>query len=74
MRYDLIKKELLEVKDKFGDARKTEITYLDDEVKIKDLIKEEDVVITISHLGYIKRTSATEYRSQRRGGRGVNGW
>ena len=73
MRYDLIKKELLEVKDKFGDARKTEITYLDDEVKIKDLIKEEDVVITISHLGYIKRTSATEYRSQRRGGRGVMG-
>ncbi len=62
MRYDLIKKELLEVKDKFGDARKTEITYLDDEVRIKDLIKEEDVVITISHLGYIKRTSATEYR------------
>src|SRR6186713_2449140 len=73
MRYDLIKKELLEIKDKFGDARKTEITYLDDEVKIKDLIKEEDVVITISHLGYIKRTSATEYRSQRRGGRGVMG-
>jgi DNA gyrase subunit A len=73
MRYDLIKKELLEVKDKFGDVRKTEITYLDDEVKIKDLIKEEDVVITISHLGYIKRTSATEYRSQRRGGRGVMG-
>src|SRR5688500_12728861 len=73
MRYDLIKKELLEVKERFGDARKTEITYLDDEVKIKDLIKEEDVVITISHLGYIKRTSATEYRSQRRGGRGVMG-
>jgi len=73
MRYELIRKELLEVKDRFGDARKTEITYLDDEVKIKDLIKEEDVVITISHLGYIKRTSATEYRSQRRGGRGVMG-
>jgi DNA gyrase subunit A len=73
MRYDLIKKELLEIKEKFGDARKTEITYLDDEVKIKDLIKEEDVVITISHLGYIKRTSATEYRAQRRGGRGVMG-
>ncbi len=62
-----------EIKDKFGDARKTEITYLDDEVKIKDLIKEEDVVITISHLGYIKRTSANEYRSQRRGGRGSIG-
>ncbi len=73
MRYDVIKKELLEVKDKFGDERKTEITYLDDEVRIKDLIKEEDVVITISHLGYIKRTSATEYRAQRRGGRGVIG-
>ena len=53
--------------------RKTEITYLDDEVKIKDLIKEEDVVITISHFGYIKRTSATEYRQQRRGGRGAIG-
>ena len=73
MRFEVIKKELLEVKDKFGDARKSEITYLDDEVRIKDLIKEEDVVITISHLGYIKRTSATEYRQQRRGGRGAIG-
>src|SRR5690242_1638063 len=72
-RYDVIKTELLEVKEKFGDERKTEITYLDDEVSIKDLIKEEDVVITISHLGYIKRTSATEYRQQRRGGRGAIG-
>ncbi|MBS1667118.1 MAG: DNA gyrase subunit A [Bacteroidetes bacterium] len=72
-RFDVIKKELLEIKDKFGDERKTEITYLDDEVNIKDLIKEEDVVITISHLGYIKRTSATEYRQQRRGGRGAIG-
>ena len=73
MRYDVIKAELIEVKDKFGDERKTEITYLDDEVSIKDLIKEEDVVITISHHGYIKRTSATEYRQQRRGGRGAIG-
>ena len=73
MRYDVIKKELLEIKDKFGDERKTEITYLDDEVKIKDLIKEEDVVITISHFGYVKRTSTAEYRAQRRGGRGVIG-
>jgi len=72
-RFELIKKELLEVKDKFGDTRKTEITYLDDEVQIKDLIREEDVVITISHLGYIKRTSATEFRQQRRGGRGAIG-
>ncbi len=73
MRYELIKTELTEIRDKFGDGRKTEITYLDDEVKIKDLIKEEDVVITISHLGYIKRTPADEYRAQRRGGRGVIG-
>lgn len=73
MRFDIIKQELTEIKDKFGDVRKTEITYLDDEVKIKDLIKEEDVVITISHLGYIKRTPADEYRAQRRGGRGVMG-
>ncbi|HEU0111297.1 MAG TPA: DNA gyrase subunit A [Flavisolibacter sp.] len=73
MRYDIIKTELAEVKEKFGDARKTEITFLDNEVSIKDLIKEEDVVITISHLGYIKRTSATEFRAQRRGGRGAVG-
>ncbi len=72
-RFALIKQELIEIKEKYADARKTEITYLDDEVKIKDLIKEEDVVITISHLGYIKRTPAEEYRSQRRGGRGVIG-
>ncbi len=72
MRYDLIKTELAEVKEKFGDARKTEISYADDEMNIKDLIKEEDVVITISHLGYIKRTSATEFRAQKRGGRGAS--
>jgi len=73
MRYELIKKELIEVKEKFGDARKTEIQYLADEMRIEDLIEDEDVVITISHLGYIKRTSATEYRQQRRGGRGAVG-
>ncbi len=72
-RYELIKTELIEVKDKFGDARRTEITYLDNEVRIEDLIKEEDVVITVSHLGYIKRTSADEYRTQKRGGRGSIG-
>ena len=73
MRYDLIKKELQEIKDKFGDARKTEIQYLADEMRLEDLIEEEDVVITISHQGYIKRTSATEYRQQNRGGRGAIG-
>lgn len=73
LRFEIIKDELREVKEKFGDERKTEITFLDNEVSIKDLIKEEDVVITISHLGYIKRTTATDFRSQRRGGRGVMG-
>ncbi|MFT3903801.1 MAG: DNA gyrase subunit A [Niabella sp.] len=73
MRYDIIKTELQEIKDKYGDERRTEITYLNNEVSIKDLIKEEDVIITISNLGYIKRTAADEYRAQRRGGRGAKG-
>jgi len=73
MRFELITSELREVKEKFGDARRSEITYLDDEVSMLDLIKEEDVVITVSHLGYIKRTSSDEYRIQKRGGRGSIG-
>ncbi len=73
LRYDLIKTELLEVKEKFGDKRKTEISYLSNEMRIEDLIEDEDVIITISHLGYIKRTSADEYRQQKRGGRGAIG-
>jgi DNA gyrase subunit A len=73
LRYDLIKTELLEVKEKYGDERKTEISYLSNEMRIEDLIEEEDVVITISHLGYIKRTSSDEYRQQKRGGRGSMG-
>jgi DNA gyrase subunit A len=73
MRFDIIKTELQEVKDKFGDERKTEIVYVGDEINMLDLIEEEDVVVTISHLGYIKRTSAAEYRQQRRGGRGAKG-
>ncbi|MBW7893229.1 MAG: DNA gyrase subunit A, partial [Chitinophagaceae bacterium] len=73
LRYEVIKKELTEIKDKFGDERKSEIQYLADEMRMEDLIEEEDVVITISHQGYIKRTSATEYRQQNRGGRGAIG-
>lgn len=73
LRFQIIKDELVEVKDKFADERRTEITYLDDEISMLDLIEEEDVVVTISHMGYIKRTSATEYRQQRRGGRGAKG-
>ncbi|RYY88254.1 MAG: DNA gyrase subunit A [Chitinophagaceae bacterium] len=73
MRFQVIKDELQEVKDKFGDERKSEISFLENEMNIKDFIKEEDAVITISHLGYIKRTSATEFRAQKRGGRGAIG-
>jgi DNA gyrase subunit A len=73
MRYQIIKDELLDVQKRFGDARKTEIHYMADEMRIEDLIEKEDVVITVSHLGYIKRTSNAEYRAQRRGGRGAMG-
>src|SRR5674476_173445 len=73
MRFKIIKDELEEIKQNFGDTRKTESTYLADEISMQDLIEEENVVVTISHLGYIKRTSATEYRQQRRGGRGAKG-
>ncbi len=73
IRFAIIKEELKEIREKYGDIRKTEITYLADEISMEDLIEEEDVVVTISHLGYIKRTSATEYRQQRRGGRGARG-
>ena len=73
LRYQIIKDELLDVKKKFGDERKSEIQYMANEMSIEDLIEKEDVVITVSHLGYIKRTSIAEYRAQRRGGRGAMG-
>ncbi len=73
MRYDIIRQELAEVKARFADERKTEIVYVGDEINMLDLIEEEDVVVTISHLGYIKRTPSDEYRQQRRGGRGARG-
>ncbi|MCC6186581.1 MAG: DNA gyrase subunit A [Chitinophagaceae bacterium] len=72
-RYDIIKEELAEVKKKFGDERKSEIDYGASEMDMLDMIADEDVVITISHLGYIKRTSQADYRAQRRGGRGSRG-
>jgi len=71
MRFQIIKDELADVQKKFGDERKSEIHYMADEMRIEDLIAKEDVVITVSHLGYIKRTSTDEYRAQRRGGRGA---
>jgi DNA gyrase subunit A len=72
-RVALMKKELQEVADKFGDPRRTEITSDQGEFTIEDLIAEEDMVVTISHSGYIKRTSVSSYKKQRRGGRGNNG-
>ena len=69
----IAKEELLEIKEKFGDQRKTDINYADDEISIEDLIPNEKVAITISHAGYIKRTKLSEYRQQSRGGRGSKG-
>lgn len=73
LRFKIIREELEDVKKRFGDERKTEIQYLASEMRMEDIIAEEDVVITISHLGYIKRTSAYDYRQQKRGGRGALG-
>ena len=73
MRMEIIKGELKEIKDKYGDERRTEIVMSGDDISMEDMIADEDVVITISHLGYIKRTALTEYRTQGRGGRGAKG-
>jgi len=73
MRMQIIKGELLEIKEKYGDERKTEIVYSSAEMNTEDFIADEDVVITISHEGYIKRTPLTEYRRQARGGKGAIG-
>ena len=73
MRMEIIKGELKEIKDKYGDERRTEIVMSGDDISMEDMIADEDVVITISHLGYIKRTALTEFRTQGRGGRGAKG-
>ena len=70
---DLIKEELLELKEKYGDARRTEIRPDEDEIDIEDLINEEDVLITLTRQGYIKRLPADTYKVQNRGGKGVIG-
>ena len=72
-RMAILKGEMAEIVDKFGDDRRTEIVADQGEFTVEDLIAEEDMVITISHTGYIKRISITTYRRQRRGGRGLNG-
>ena len=69
-RYQIIKDEMLEMKEKYGDERRTEIDYSGGEMSIEDLIPDEKVVLTISHAGYIKRTSLSEYKVQSRGGVG----
>ncbi|RXR17302.1 DNA gyrase subunit A [Flavobacterium amnicola] len=70
MRMQVIKDELVEIKDKYGDARRSTIEYSGGDVSIEDLIADEQVVITISHAGYIKRTPLSEYKTQNRGGVG----
>ena len=69
----VLKDELIEIRDKYGDERKTEIQEVEDEIDIEDLIEEEQCVYTLTHNGYIKRTAADEYAAQRRGGKGVRG-
>jgi len=72
-RMKIIKDELLEIKEKYGDKPRTEIEYSAQDFRIEDIIADNDVVVTISHLGYIKRTPLTEYRRQGRGGVGAKG-
>ncbi|NDA07424.1 MAG: DNA gyrase subunit A [Flavobacteriia bacterium] len=73
LRMAIIKEELVEVRDKYGDERRSEIEYAGGDMRIEDMIADEDVVITISHMGYVKRTPLTEYRTQSRGGVGSRG-
>ena len=68
---ELLIKELLEIREKFGDERRTEIAAVEDEIDVEDLIEVEECVYTLTHGGYIKRTPASAYRAQRRGGRGI---
>jgi len=73
LRMSIIKQELAEMKEKYGDDRRTEIVHAGNEMSMEDLIPDDEVVITISHLGYVKRTLLSEYRTQNRGGRGSRG-
>ncbi|HEY6906715.1 MAG TPA: DNA gyrase C-terminal beta-propeller domain-containing protein, partial [Ignavibacteriaceae bacterium] len=72
-RYSIIRDELLQIKEKYGDARRTEIVYDYEEFSLEDTIAEEDVVVTMSHKGFIKRFPVSGYRKQGRGGKGVTG-
>lgn len=71
--YGIIKDELTEIKQKYGDERRTSITTDETEIDVEDLIEDEPVVVTLTQFGYIKRTSSDAYKSQKRGGKGVSG-
>ena len=71
--FDIIKEELLEIKQKYGDERKTKIVAAEGEFNVEDLIKEEQTVVALTHFGYIKRMPIDTYKSQRRGGKGITG-
>ena len=71
--FDIIKEELIEIRDKFGDERKTKIEAAEGEIDLEDLIKEEQCVVALTHFGYIKRMPIDTYKSQRRGGKGITG-
>ena len=73
LRMEMIKTELLEIKEKYGDERRTKIVHAAGDFRIEDMIPNEEVVVTISHMGYMKRTALTEYRRQSRGGVGSKG-
>ncbi len=73
LRMQIIKEELIEMREKYGDERRSTIVHSAEDMSMEDFIEDEDVVITISHEGYIKRTPATEYRTQGRGGKGAKG-
>jgi DNA gyrase subunit A len=73
LQMDIIKSELLEIKEKYNDPRRTRVELTARDFRIEDTIADEAVVITISHMGYIKRTALAEYKRQNRGGRGAKG-
>ena len=71
--FEIIKEELIEIREKFGDERKTKIVAAEGEIDVEDLIKEEQTVVALTHFGYIKRMPIDTYKSQRRGGKGITG-
>ena len=73
LRFEIIKEEMLEIRKKYGDERRSEIVLYGDDISYEDMIAEEEMVVTISHLGYVKRTSLDEYKKQNRGGKGSQG-